>query len=60
MYWLPLTKHIPRTYVPQYLNHVPRYLCSPALMFPVFFTLVVVISINCLQTYFSGTIAGYV
>ena len=46
MYLLPLTKHIPRTYVPQYLNHVPRYLCSPALMFP-FFTLIVVISINC-------------
>ena len=26
-----------RTYVPQYLNHVPRYLCSPALMFPFFY-----------------------
>ena len=35
-------------------TYVPRYRCSP-----VFFTLMVVISLNCLQSYFSSTIAGW-
>ena len=49
-------------------TYVPRCLCSPNLCSPVpmfpgtdvprFFTLIVVISINNLQTYFSSTIAG--
>ena len=52
-----------RTYLPRYLSspvpmfpepmfpgtYVPRYLCSPVPMFPGFCTLVVVISINCLE-----------
>ena len=47
----------PGTYVPRYMfpepmfpgAYVPRYLCSPVPMFPGFFTLIVVISINRLQ-----------
>ena len=41
------------TFVPRYLQYVPRYLMFPSFCRP---TLFVVISINCLQTCFSSTI----